>query len=375
MAERRPARAALSLMPPLKKSRKVPLGPALTLEGFLHALPKAELHLHLEGSVEPQTLRELAGAKGRLQKETEGWIAEQEGRGFCYGNFGEFLDAFKRVTLLLESPADYALITTRLLERLAAANVRYAEITLSAGVILWKKQPLPAIFEAIAEAARKFSPRLRAKWIFDAVRQFGPDDAREALGWARIFRDDGVVAFGIGGDEERGPASLFTSIYREANELGLRVTAHAGESGGPESVRDAVELLGAERIGHGLAAARDLNVMALLREREIPLEVCLTSNVATGLIARIEDHPLRRFHDAGLRVTLSTDDPAMFSTTLERELALACRIFSLSQNEITGIMRNAILASFDSEEGKQSLLSEFERVVRNRQGSRAAPNS
>ncbi|MGH9402086.1 MAG: adenosine deaminase [Terriglobia bacterium] len=364
-------------MPPTRKSRPAPAGSASTLEGFLHALPKAELHLHLEGSVEPQTLRELAGAKGRLEKETEEWIGRQEGRGFRYGSFGEFLDAFKRVTLLLESPADYALITTRLLERLAAGNVRYAEITLSAGVILWKKQPLPEIFEAIAEAARKFPSRsrLRVKWIFDAVRQFGPDHAREALGWARIFRDDDVVAFGIGGDEERGPASLFTAIYREAKDLGLHVTAHAGESGGPESVREAVELLDAERIGHGLAAARDPGVMALLRDRKVPLEVCLTSNVATGLIARVEDHPLRQFLDAGLQVTLSTDDPAMFSTSLERELGLARRAFSLSQDEIAGVMRNAILASFDSEDGKQSLLGEFERVIRNTQEPRAALNS
>ncbi|MGH9352502.1 MAG: adenosine deaminase family protein, partial [Terriglobia bacterium] len=259
--------------------------------------------------------------------------------------------------------------------RLAAENVRYAEITLSAGVILWKKQPLPEIFEAIAEAARKFSSRLRVKWIFDAVRQFGPDHAREVLGWARIFRDDGIAAFGIGGDEDRGPASLFTAIYREAKDLGLRVTAHAGESAGPESVREAVELLGAERIGHGLAAARDPGVIVLLRERKVPLEVCLTSNVATGLIARVEDHPLRQFLDAGLQITLSTDDPAMFSTTLERELALACRVFSLSQNEIIGVMRNAILSSFDSKDGKHSLLSEFDEAIRTAQESRPVPNA
>lgn len=351
-------------MPSSYESRNAPVASDETLEAFLHALPKAELHLHLEGSIEPETLRELAGAKRKLQKETEEWINQQEGRGFRYGSFAEFLDAFKRVTLLLESPADYALITTRLLERLAEQNVLYAEITLSAGVILWKKQPLPAIFEAVAEAAQKFAPRLRVKWIFDAVRQFGEDHAREVLGWARIFRDDGVAAFGIGGDEARGPAEIFTAVYREAKDLGLRVTAHAGESAGPESVRDAVELLGAERIGHGLAAARDPQVMALLRERRVPLEVCLTSNVATGLIARVEDHPLRQFLDAGLQIALSTDDPAMFSTTLERELALARHAFSLARDEITSVMINSILASFDSEDGKQSLLKKFEKALR-----------
>ncbi|HEV2498705.1 MAG TPA: adenosine deaminase [Terriglobia bacterium] len=351
-------------MPSSHESRKAPVASDGTTESFLHALPKVELHLHLEGSIEPQTLRKLARAKRRLQKETEEWINQQEGRGFRYGNFAKFLNAFKQVTLLLESPADYALITTRLLERLTAQNVHYAEITLSAGVILWKKQPLPEIFEAVAKAAQKFAPRLRVKWIFDAVRQFGEDHAREVLGWARIFRDEGVAAFGIGGDEARGPAEIFTTVYREAKDLGLRVTAHAGESAGPESVRDAVELLGAERIGHGLAAARDPQVMALLRERRVPLEVCLTSNVATGLIVRVEDHPLRQFLDAGLQITLSTDDPAMFSTTLERELTLAYYAFSLSRGEITSVMINSILASFDSEDGKQLLLRKFEKSLR-----------
>lgn len=341
------------------KTRKAQAGEDSSLEAWIHALPKSELHLHLEGSVAPATLRELARAKNRLREETEAWILLQEERGFRYGDFGEFLQAFKQVTLLLDSPADYALITTRLLDRLAAENVRYAEITLSAGVILWKKQPLPAIFEAVAEAARKFAPRLRVRWIFDAIRQFGVDHAREVLGWARIFRDDGVVAFGIGGDEERGPAELFIGIYREAKDVGLRVTAHAGESGGPESVRAAVELLGVERIGHGLAAARDENVLRLLRERKIPLEVCPTSNVATGLIAHMEDHPLRRFLDAGLVITLNTDDPAMFATTLEGELSLASRTFNLSRGEIFAIMRNAILGSFDAEESKQALLDEL----------------
>lgn len=346
------------------------------MNSFLHSLPKAELHLHLEGSVDGETLRELSRAKGRLQEETEAWIRERVERRFIYGGFAEFLNAFKLVALMLESPADYGLATTRLLERLAAQNVRYAEITLSAGVILWKKQTLPAIFEAASEAARAFEGRssLRVKWIFDAVRQFGPDHAREVLGWAKIFRDRGVVAFGVGGDEERGPAEWFAAVYREAHDAGLRLTAHAGESAGPESVRASVELLGAERIGHGLAAARDPGVMALLRDRQIPLEVCLTSNVATGLLGKMEDHPFRLFLDAGLKVTLNTDDPAMFGTSLERELVLAYRTFGLAQHEVVSVTRNAIRFSFDSEEAKLSLLADFEKAAR--QGrSRKTPSA
>lgn len=340
-------------------------GGFMALESLIHSLPKAELHVHLEGSVEPETLQELSRAKGRLEKETEAWTREQKRRGFRYGGLPEFLSAFKLVALLLESPSDYALVTTQLLKRLAAQNVRYAEITLSAGVILWKKQSLPETFEAIQEAARAFealSP-LRVKWIFDAVRQFGTDSAREVLDWARNFRDGGVIAFGIGGDEERGPAEWFGRIYQEAREAGLRSTAHAGESGNAQSVRQAVEILGAERIGHGLAAAQDPEVMELLRTRQIPLEVCLTSNVSTGLVEKMGRHPLRRFLDAGLRVTLNTDDPALFGTSLEREMLLAAQTFGLSASEISDLCRNAIQFSFMSGDEKESLLSEFETAA------------
>jgi adenosine deaminase/aminodeoxyfutalosine deaminase len=276
------------------------------------------------------------------------WIGGRRRQSYRYGSFRKFLVAFSLVTLLLETPEDYALATTRLLEWLAAQNVKYAEVTLSAGVILWKKQSLEAVFAAVAAAASEAQARLglRVNWIFDAVRQFGTEHARQVLKWARRFRSQGVVAFGIGGDEERGPAELFTDVYREARDAGLRLTAHAGETAGPESIRNAVELLGAERIGHGLAAARDAQVIELLRQRRIPLEVCPTSNVSTGLLPRLEEHPLPRFLEAGLAVTLNSDDPAMFGTSLEREFVLAAHAFSLSRAQVVQLCENAIRAAF-----------------------------
>lgn len=333
-----------------------------SLETFIRRLPKVELHLHLEGSVRPETLRELARGKGRLGKETESWIRARTRRKFRYRNFGEFLEAFKLVSTLLESPADYALITTRLCEELAAQNVRYAEITLAAGVILWKKQPVEAVFEAVSNAATECEKRLgvRVNWIFDAIRQFGPEHAREVLEWAARYGSRGVVAFGIGGDEARGPAPLFVRVYREARERGLRLTAHAGEAAGPESVRDAVKLLGAERIGHGLAAACDPAVMDLLQERQIPVEVCLTSNVCTRVVPRLEDHPLPRFLDAGVCVSLNTDDPGMFGTSLSKEFELAARVFGLGRPQLLTLCENAIRAAFLPESEKQRLLKGLE---------------
>ncbi len=324
---------------------------------FITRLPKVELHLHLEGAVRPQTLIELSQNKSGLRQKADEWIAARSSQNYRYGNFREFLVAFGIISLLIETPQDYALITTRLMEWLKEQNVQYAEIIFAAGVVLWKKQRVDAVFEAIAAAAQDTEQRagLRVKWIFDATRQFGIDHVRDVMHWAARYREHGVVAFGIGGDEAAGPAKLFPDIFREARDLGLHVVAHAGEACGPESIRDAVELLGAERIGHGLTAIRDDNVMSLLRERRIPLEVCPGSNVSTGLIARFEDHPLPKFLEAGLVVTLNSDDPAMFGTSLSKEFNQAAECFQLTRETLTGLCRNAIDSSFMNEDDKQQL--------------------
>ncbi len=328
-----------------------------TLSSFIERLPKVELHLHLEGAVRTETLLELSEHKSGLRQKVVEWMNARQAEHFRYVNFREFLAAFKIVTLLIETPQDYALATTRLIEWLAEQNVQYAEVIFAAGVVLWKKQPVDTVFEAVAAATADAHARtgVRVNWIFDAVRHFGIDHTREVMRWAARYRSHGVVAFGIGGDEEGGPAGLFTDVFREARDLGLHVVAHAGEACGPESIRDAIELLGAERIGHGLTAIRDDNVMALLRERRIPLEVCPSSNVSTGLIARFEDHPLPKLLEAGLVVTLNSDDPAMFGTSLQEEILRAARSFDLSRAAVVGLCRNAVEASFLSRDDKQRL--------------------
>ncbi len=305
----------------------------------------------------PETLLELSQNKSGLRQKVDEWITVRRSQGFRYANFREFLVAFGIISLLIETPRDYALITTRLIEWLAEQSVQYAEIIFAAGVVLWKKQQVDAVFEALAAAAEEASARtgVGVKWIFDATRQFGMDHVREVMHWAVRYRSQGVVGFGIGGDEKAGPAKLFPDIFREARDLGLHVVAHAGEACGPESIRDAVQLLGAERIGHGLTAIRDASVMTLLRERRIPLEVCPSSNVSTGLIAQFEDHPLPKLLEAGLVVTLNSDDPAMFGTSLQEEFLRAARCFELSRETLTGLCRNAVRASFLSEGEKQKL--------------------
>lgn len=341
------------------------MSPTRELESFLARLPKVELHLHLEGAVQPETLRELSRRKGWPRRKIAEWVSRRRQQHYRYRNFQDFLKAFGMITLLLEGPEDYALATTRLMEWLAAQNVKYAEVILSAGVVLWKRQSLEKVFEASAEAARAAGARLgmHINWIFDAIRHFGKRHVRQVLHAAARYRSQGVVAFGIGGDEVRGPAELFAEIYREARGLGLHVVAHAGEAAGAESVRHAIELLGAERIGHGLTAARDPDVMALLRERAIPLEVCPTSNVATGLLARFEDHPLPQFLAGGLVVTLNSDDPAMFGTSLENEYLQAARCFGLSREVMAELARQAARSAFLPEEDRCALVEEIDRAT------------
>ena len=204
-------------------------------EDFIAKLPKVELHLHLEGSLRPDTLRELARGRGEMESRVEQWIREREQNEYRYATFAEFIEAFKFVALLLETPEDYALATVRLMEWLAEQNVKYAEVTLAAGVVLWKRQPLGPVYEAVRAASLEAGARLgmQVNWIFDAVRQFGAGQAGAVLEWAKRYRPEGVVAFGLGGDEERGPAGLFTDVYRQARDCGLHTLAHAGETTGP----------------------------------------------------------------------------------------------------------------------------------------------
>jgi adenosine deaminase/aminodeoxyfutalosine deaminase len=297
---------------------------------FVAALPKAELHLHLEGSIEPETLHELDPSRS------------YEGL-YEYENFDAFLKTFGVVGKLLRGPEDYALITRRLLKRLHAQNVRYAEIIVAAGVVLWKEQEFGPIFDAICAAAAE-SP-VEVRWILDAVRQFGTEHVMRVAELAVERQKQGIVAFGIGGSEERGPAELFTDAFAFARREGLHVVAHAGESMGPESIWAALEL-GAERIGHGIAAASDERLMAHLKGRDIPLEICISSNIVTGVVKRLEEHPVRRLYEAGVPITLNTDDPAMFRCTLEGEYRLAMSKFGFSEAELRGIAENGFRYAF-----------------------------
>jgi adenosine deaminase/aminodeoxyfutalosine deaminase len=231
-------------------------------------------------------------------------------------------------------------------------------------VCLWRKQEFAAIFEGL-ERGRERGEKdfgISLLWIFDAVRQFGAEKAQSVLDLAIQFRDRNVVAFGIGGDERAGPPEWFAGVYARGAQHGLHLTAHAGESAGPESIWGALNLK-AERIGHGLTAAQDPELIEELAERQVPIEICVTSNLRTGCCAELAQHPVRRYFDQGLMLTLNSDDPAMFRTSLVEEYALVQEAFAFTDEHLREMARNSFEASFLPAEKKIEFLNLFDSAA------------
>ena len=323
------------------------------------SLPKAELHLHLEGSISPSTLVELRQRHGM-----DGASLPEVEELYNYKDFAGFLTAFKHVTGHLRTPEDYELIVYRLKGRLKAQNIHHAEVIVSVGVCLWRNQDFPAIFEGLERGRQRGEKEfgISLLWIFDAVRQFGAEKAEGVLDLAIQFRDRNVAAFGIGGDERAGPAEWFAQVFACAAENGLHLTAHAGESAGPDSIWGALNLK-AERIGHGLSAAQDAELIEELAERQVPIEICVTSNLRTGCCAELAQHPMRRYFDQGLMLTLNSDDPAMFRTSLVEEYGLVQEAFGFTDEHLRELARNSFEASFLSPEKKIQFLNLFDSAA------------
>jgi adenosine deaminase/aminodeoxyfutalosine deaminase len=327
---------------------------------WLQWLPKAELHLHLEGSITPSTLVELSS-----RNDPRPLTLAEAGRTYAYTDFPSFLMAFKAVTERLHTPPDYELITYNMLRDLAQQGVRHAEAYLSIG-ILFRFARLD-VDEVIAAAERG---RIRAErefnisllWIIDAVRHFGVEEATRTFEKAAQLRRQypSIVGIGIGGDEARGPAHEFRDLYAWCKDQGLHLTCHAGESCGPESVWSAINI-GAERIGHALTAAQDADLLEVLALRQIPLELNVTSNLRTGCCPALDRHPVKRYFEEGLMVTLNSDDPPFFGSNLLEEYLLVHNEFAFTLEQMRELAANSIEASFLPPERKLALLGEVER--------------
>jgi aminodeoxyfutalosine deaminase len=329
------------------------------LSAFVDALPKVELHVHLEGSIAPSTLLALARSQrdSTLPRSEEG-LREL----YRFRDFGHFLEVYLLICGHLRSAEAFALITRELGASLAAQNVRYAEVTVTPMGHVMRGVAPEALFEGIeqgrAEAEAEHGVRLR--WCTDIDGRGGPELAVETVELVLRHRPAGLVSLGLGGEEV--PRAQFARAFEIARDAGLHSVPHAGEAAGPESVWDAIDHLGAERIGHGVRCLEDPELVAELRRRRIPLEVCPTSNVRTGVVADLAAHPLPRLIEEGLVVTLNSDDPPMFGTSLRDEYLAAAHVLGLSQAGLRDLAGNAARAAFLPQAQAQALVAEIDAV-------------
>ncbi len=329
------------------------------VERFIRQMPKAELHVHLEGSVRPKTLFELAERNGiDLPAKDE---ADLEAF-YTFRDFNHFIDVYIAVDHCIRTAGDFALITRELGEAAAQQQVRYLEVTVSPGTHV-KRGDLrfEEFHEGILAGARQARERwgVEMRFVVDIVRGSGMEHSWNTTRWAASVAGDGIVGIGLGGIEVGNPPEDFVEMFDYGRAAGLRSAPHAGETVGSASIWGALRALKAERIGHGIRAVDDPELMAVLRERGITLEVCPTSNVRTGAVASLAEHPIRRLYDAGVPLTVNSDDPPMFGTTMLDEHFLLANEFGFTPGDLEAINLQAIRASFLPEADRRRLEDDF----------------
>ncbi|KQV65829.1 adenosine deaminase [Nocardioides sp. Root122] len=332
----------------------------MSLQSFIAGLPKAELHVHHVGSASPRIVSELAA-----RHPDAGVPSDLDGLKdfFTFRDFAHFIDVYLAVVDLVRTPEDIRLLTYEIAREMAEGqNLRYAELTCTPYTSVVRGIAIQAYTEAIEDARvaaeRDFGLVLR--WIYDIPGESGIPAADATLEYALGHRTDALVGFGLGGPEVGVPRAQFQEHFARARAAGLRSVPHAGETTGPDTVWESVQLLGAERIGHGCSAAQDPELLAHLADTGIVLEVCPTSNIATRAVDRIEDHPLRSFVDAGVTVTINSDDPPMFSTTLNHDYEVAAGLLDLDEQGVADLARAAIAASFAPDDVKTRVRGEID---------------
>ncbi|GEP35437.1 aminodeoxyfutalosine deaminase [Nocardioides szechwanensis] len=334
----------------------------MSTSDFIARLPKAELHVHHVGSASPRIVSELAERHpGTVPSDPDALRAYYEFRDFAH-----FIEVYLAVVDLIRTPEDLRYLTYEVAREMSVGqSLRYAELTCTPYTSVAAGIPIEAYTEAIEDARvaaeRDFGLVLR--WIYDIPGESGLPAADDTLRYALDHRTDALVGFGLGGPEIGVPRPQFEPHFTAARAAGLRSVPHAGETTGPETVWHALQLLGAERIGHGTSSAADPALLAHLAEHRIPLEVCPSSNIATRAVATLAEHPLRTFVEAGVLVTINSDDPPMFGTSLNREYEIAADLLDLDERGIADLARAAVDASFAPDDVRASLLAEIEDYV------------
>ncbi|UFN45976.1 adenosine deaminase [Nocardioides okcheonensis] len=332
----------------------------MSLQNFVAGLPKAELHVHHVGSASPRIVSELAA-----RHPDAGVPSDLEGlrEFFTFRDFAHFVEVYLSVVDLIRTPEDIRLLTYEVAREMAEGqNLRYAELTCTPYTSVIRGIPIQAYTEAIEDARvaaeRDFGLVLR--WIYDIPGESGLPAADATLEYALQHRTDALVGFGLGGPEIGVPRPQFQPHFEAARAAGLHSVPHAGETTGPETVWDSLRLLGAERIGHGTSSAQDPDLLAHLADTGVVLEVCPTSNVATRAVDRIEEHPLRAFVEAGVTVTINSDDPPMFATTLNHDYEVAAGLLGLDERGVADLAKVAVTASYAPDDVKARVTAEID---------------
>jgi aminodeoxyfutalosine deaminase len=338
------------------------LVPPTDVAAFVAALPKAELHLHLVGSADPETVLTLA------RRHPDGGVPTEPGalkQFYEFTSFAHFLDVYARVNLLVRTGADVVVLLDGLARQLSTSHVRYAEVQVTcvrnrmAGIA--PSDLAQALTDGRALAKDRYDVELA--WIFDADAALGLPGARETLEFAVSRRPPGTVGIGLAGPETGINRADYAPIFRAARDAGLHSIPHAGETTGPQEVWAAIRDLGAERIGHGISAATDPALMAHLAAHHIALDVCPTSNVRTAAVPSLAQHPLPTLLAAGVPVTIATDDPGMFHTDLNSEYLRCHTEFGLGPHALASLARTAARAAFCPEPTREAILTEIDRLT------------
>ncbi|HEU5381760.1 MAG TPA: adenosine deaminase [Ktedonobacteraceae bacterium] len=334
------------------------------IQCYLQAVPKAELHVHLEGSIRPHTFLELARRNNVALPVSN---LEELRQWFTYRDFEHFVQLYSRISSCLKTSEDYELIVYEFGEEMKRQNVRYAEVTVSVSThrFLWGLDHdtyFSGLSRGRARAYQDFGVEIY--WVFDIVRDIQEKLQRDARAdfTTRVALEcmrDGVVALGLGGNEAPYPPEYFAPFFEKALSEGLHSTPHAGEGSGPASVWGALEVLGAERIGHGVRAIEDPVLVKHLAQQRIPLEICPGSNICLGIYPDFAAHPLPRLHAAGVQFSVNSDDPPLFNTTLNQDVERLHSVFGLDLDAIDEIILNGVRHSFQSQERKLALEAEF----------------
>jgi adenosine deaminase len=332
----------------------------LTIEEFITHMPKVELHVHLEGSVRPQTLLKLAG---RHQVQLPETTLEGLKNWYTFRDFGHFIEIYMTISRCLRTADDIELIAREFLEGQAEQNILYSEVTFTpynqflTNRLAFHEQ-LAAVNRARAWGEKELGVRMGI--IVDIPRSVSPAEGEIIAVWVLEGYGAGVIALGLGGPESGNPPEKFRTAFDRVRRAGVPRILHAGETEGPQSIWSALQVADSRRIGHGVRAVEDAGLLAYLREKQIPLEVCPSSNICLKIFPSMAAHSLPRLMQAGLYVTINSDDPPMFNTTLTDEFLLGQKCFNWGQDVIQQLILNAVKATLLPVEERALMLQEFQ---------------